>query len=95
MLFVTLIFIFNVKALAQTSVFHFKDVEPIFEQRCVGCHANSSTGVVDWSDYKTVFAMREQIYLRVVTLKNMPMYSKMPQEERDLIKLWIDQGAQE
>ena len=73
----------------------FKDVQPIFEKRCSGCHASGSTGNINWSDYQTVFAMKEKIYLRVVELKNMPMYTKMPQEERDLIKVWIEQGAKE
>lgn len=72
---------------------NFNDVEPVFQKRCVGCHTTAATGTLDWSDYQTVFALKEQIYLRVVTLKNMPMYSKMPQEERDLISLWIEQGA--
>ncbi len=79
----------------EVPLIQFKDVAPIFEKRCSGCHADASGGSVNWSDYKTVFEMREQIYLKVVTLKNMPLYSKMPQEERDLIMFWIDQGAQE
>ena len=79
----------------ETRLIQFKDVAPIFEKRCYGCHANASTGSINWSDYKTVFEMREQIYLKVVLLKSMPMYTKMPQDERNLIKLWIDQGAQE
>ncbi len=77
----------------QGRLIQFNEVEPIFEKRCVGCHANSPTGFENWSDYKTVYEMREQIYLKVVLLKSMPMYTKMPQAERDLIKLWIEEGA--
>lgn len=73
----------------------FRDMRPLFEKRCSGCHANTTTGNVDWSDYQTVYSMKDEIYLRVVILKNMPMYTKMAQEERDLIKIWIEQGAQE
>lgn len=79
----------------EASLIYFKDVAPIFEKRCSGCHSSNSTGSINWSDYKTVFEMKEQIYLKVVSLKSMPLYSKMPQEERNLIKLWIEQGAQE
>ncbi len=76
-------------------VLRFNDVEPIFSQRCSGCHANGPSGSVYWSDYKTVLAMKDEIYLRVITLRNMPMYTKMPESERNKIKLWIEQGAQE
>ena len=76
-------------------VLRFSDVEPILSQRCSGCHANGPSGSVYWSDYKTVLAMKDEIYLRVVTLRNMPMYTKMPESERNKIKLWIEQGAQE
>lgn len=72
-------------------VLRFSDVEPILSQRCSGCHANGEY----WSDYKTVLAMKDKIYLRVITLRNMPMYTKMPESERNKIKLWIEQGAQE
>lgn len=71
----------------------FEDVRPILEKRCVGCHASNDGG--DWSIYRIAFEKREDIYLRVVEFKNMPLYSKMPQEERNLIKEWVEQGAVE
>ncbi len=96
LLSIFLILLISNRVVAQDApLVQFKDVAPVFEKRCYGCHASASTGSINWSDYKTVFEMREQIYLKVVTLKSMPLYTKMPQEERDLIKLWIEQGAQE
>ncbi len=90
-----LLFSYVSQASSQESVLRFSDVEPILSQRCSGCHANGPSGSVYWSDYKTVLAMKDEIYLRVVTLRNMPMYTKMPESERNKIKLWIEQGAQE
>ncbi len=73
----------------------FKDVQPIFEKRCANCHGHASSGAlfIDFTNYEVVFEKREELHLRVVELKNMPMYSAMPQAERDLINLWISQGA--
>jgi len=68
----------------------FKDVQPIFEKRCSGCHANLDAY---WSNYEFMYERREDIYLRVVVYRSMPLYSKMPEEERNLIKQWINQGS--
>lgn len=75
----------------------FDEIRPILENRCMNCHGHSSTGAIfiDWSDYKVSYQLREELYLRVVELKNMPMYTKMPQLERDMIGLWVDQGAKQ
>lgn len=68
----------------------FKDVQPIFEKRCAGCHATLDAY---WSNYEFMYERREDIYLRVVVYRSMPLYSKMPEEERNLIKQWINQGS--
>jgi uncharacterized membrane protein len=81
--------------LAEANELKFSNVKPIFENRCVACHLAVVSGNNDWSYFNNVYSKKEEIYLRVVTLKNMPLYTKMPQEERDLIKEWIEQGAQE
>lgn len=75
----------------------FKDVQPIFEMRCANCHGHASSGAlfIDFTNYEVVFEKREELHLRVVELKNMPMYSAMPQSERDLIGRWIRDGAAE
>ena len=82
-------------SLAQTEQITFKDVQPIFEKRCANCHGHASSGaiLIDFTNYEVVFNKREELHLRVVELKNMPMYSAMPQAERDLIDQWILQGS--
>ena len=91
--------LFPIMTFAQTEMqqaqLTFKDVQPIFEKRCANCHGHASTGAIfiDFTNYEVVFEKREELHLRVVELKNMPMYSAMPQAERDLIDLWIRQGS--
>ena len=89
--------IFPIFASAYTEQITFSDVQPIFEKRCANCHGHASSGAlfIDFTNYEVVFEKREELHLRVVELKNMPMYSSMPQAERDLIDLWIRQGAAE
>lgn len=80
---------------AQAEQITFKDVQPIFEKRCANCHGHAAAGAIfiDFGNYEAVYNKREELHLRVVELKNMPMYSAMPQAERDLIDMWIQQGA--
>ena len=75
----------------------FDEVRPILENRCMNCHGHSSTGAIfiDWTDYQVSFEKREELYLRVVELKNMPMYTKMPVQEREMIGRWVEQGARQ
>ncbi len=75
----------------------FDQIRPILESHCMNCHGQSSTGAVliDWSDYNVTFERRDELNLRVVELRNMPMYSKMPNEARETIRLWIEQGAKQ
>ena len=75
----------------------FQRVQPIFEKRCVGCHSglDMGSGSQDFAVYSSAFAHKEQILERVVILKNMPLYSTMPIEERELIRDWVNQGGLE
>lgn len=93
---ITLLFLLltNVQADSRIS---FEEIRPILENRCMNCHGHSSTGAIfiDWTDYQVAFENRENLFLRVVDLKNMPMYTKMPAIERELIGRWVNQGASE
>lgn len=91
---ITLLFLLitNVQADSRIS---FEEIRPILENRCMNCHGHSSTGAIfiDWTDYQVAFEKREELYLRVVELRNMPMYTKMPDAEREMIARWVDQAA--
>lgn len=78
----------------------FKDLiyPHIIKNRCEACHnANSDQSVMpNWALYSNAFAKKEKIMDRVFVKKDMPPVG-MPisQEERNLIKKWIDSGAPE
>jgi uncharacterized membrane protein len=79
------------------------EVTAIVNRRCIQCHSRRPTddiitappnGIV----YETpadIVKLKDKIMQRVVITKSMPQNNKtnMTQEERDLIRCWIDQGA--
>ncbi|WP_201743873.1 urate hydroxylase PuuD [Hymenobacter busanensis] len=78
-------------------------VQGIVQQRCVRCHSSSPTddvfksppnGVV-YDTPEDIIRLKDKIMQRVVVTKTMPQNNKtgMTQEERDLIRCWIEQGA--
>ncbi|MCA8830812.1 urate hydroxylase PuuD [Hymenobacter pini] len=78
-------------------------VQAVVQQRCVGCHSATPTDEVfktapNGAVYDTpedIIRLKDKIMQRVVITKTMPQNNKtqMTQEERDLIRCWIEQGA--
>jgi uncharacterized membrane protein len=68
----------------------FAEAKPIFEKRCVSCHSQPHW---NWTNYDVAYAKRDQIKNRVWNLRNMPLGAGMPEEERKVIKDWVDSGA--
>ena len=79
------------------------EVNAIFQQRCMSCHSSKPTddiftvppnGVV-YDKPEDIVNMKEKILQRVVVTKTMPQNNKtgMTEEERTLIRCWIEQGA--
>jgi uncharacterized membrane protein len=78
-------------------------VNQIVQARCVRCHSAKPTdevfktapnGVV-YDSPDDIIRLKDKIMQRVVITKTMPQNNKteMTQEERDLIRCWIEQGA--
>jgi uncharacterized membrane protein len=78
-------------------------VQGIVQQRCARCHSAAPTddvfksppnGVV-YDSPQDIIRLKDKIMQRVVITKTMPQNNKtgMTQEERDLIRCWIEQGA--
>jgi len=62
---------------------------PLFQKYCLSCHAG-------YSKYDTAFKKRDSTLQRVVVDKNMPTAQPgkaMTDQERDLIKQWVNAGA--
>ena len=88
---------------ACTSEVGYARVHEIIRQRCTSCHSTRPTdkvftappnGVV-YETPQDVVKMKEQILQRVVVTKTMPQNNQtgMTEEERNLIRCWIQQGA--
>jgi uncharacterized membrane protein len=81
----------------------FTRVNNIIQQRCVSCHSSKPTddiykappnGVV-YDTPADIIKKKDLIMQRVVVTKTMPQNNKtnMSPEERELIRCWIEQGA--
>jgi uncharacterized membrane protein len=78
-------------------------VQGIVQARCVRCHSSSPTDEVfkvapngvKYDTPEDIIRLKDKIMQRVVVTKTMPQNNKtnMTQEERDLIRCWIEQGA--
>lgn len=80
------------------------EVYNIVQQRCFSCHSSKPTddvftvppnGVV-YDTPQDIVKMKEKIMQRVVVTKTMPQNNKtgMTEEERRIIRCWIEQGAE-
>lgn len=89
--------------LAEPEQVRFAQVQTIIENRCVSCHAANPTdelfsvapkGVL-LDSAENIVALSDMIYKNSVASNYMPLGNKtgMLQEERDLIDLWLIQGA--
>ncbi len=82
----------------------FDEVNAIIQERCVSCHSSKPTddvykaapnGVM-YDTPEDIVRKKDLIMQRVVITKTMPQNNKtnITQKERDLIRCWIEQGAQ-
>lgn len=79
------------------------EVQAIVQKRCVQCHSSSPTddtykvapNGVKYDTPVDIFKKKDLIMQRVVITKTMPQNNKtnMTEEERNLIRCWIEQGA--
>ncbi len=81
----------------------YAEVNAIVQQRCIQCHSSRPTdnvytappNGVKYDTPREIIAKKDLIMQRVVITKTMPQNNKtnMTLEERDLIRCWIEQGA--
>lgn len=65
----------------------------VFQQSCDRCHQNDDQPLLrNYSDY---FANASQIKRQVIDLRKMPKRKQLSSEQIALVKIWLDQGAQE
>ncbi|HQW82816.1 MAG TPA: urate hydroxylase PuuD [Ferruginibacter sp.] len=81
----------------------FSEVNAIIQERCISCHSAKPTddiyktppNAVVYDTPNDIVAKKDLIMQRVVITKTMPLNNKtnITQEERDIIRCWIEQGA--
>ena len=84
---------------------YLRDIQPIFMGNCSSCHNQQSRFVYDWLDYKTAYADRWEIkrriwdswkgsyYKEAMPIANSPESLALTDEQRLVIKHWVDSGA--
>ena len=82
-----------------------RDALPIFLAKCFSCHNDQTRFLPNWSDYKTAFAHRQEIKRRVwdswkgqyfkepMPAGNSPQCLEMTEDERVIIKKWVESGG--
>jgi mono/diheme cytochrome c family protein len=92
-------------AAANTAPTYLRDIQPIFMGNCSSCHNQQSRFVYDWLDYKTAYADRWEIrrriwdswqgsyYKEAMPIANSPESLALTDEQRLIIKNWVDNGA--
>jgi mono/diheme cytochrome c family protein len=81
------------------------DIQPIFMGNCSRCHNQESQFIYNWLDYKTAYADRWEIKRRVwdswkgsyykeaMPIANSPESLVLTDEQRSIIRNWVDSGA--
>ncbi len=82
----------------------FAEVNTIIQARCIACHSSHPTGKdfsaapngVMYDTGEEIQKYKDKIMQRAVLTQSMPLGNKtnMTQQERDLLRCWIEQGAQ-
>ena len=83
------------------------NIQPIFMASCARCHNQQSRFIYDWLDYKTAYGDRWEIkrrlwdswkgsyYKEPMPVTNSPESLAMTDEQRAMIKAWVESGAPE
>ena len=81
----------------------FAEVNSIIQNRCITCHSAKPTddfykappNGIAYDTPEKIVLLKDKIMQRVVVTKTMPQNNKtnMTENERDIIRCWIDQGA--
>jgi ankyrin repeat protein len=95
---------------AQATIDFARDIQPILTERCIGCHGpaqqmngyrldrrSAALGGVLRPNIVPGSSESSRLYRRITgsqTGPQMPPTGALPQDEIDLLKQWIDQGAQ-
>lgn len=66
-------------------------IQPIFEKNCSACH-NASSAIPNWLDYNAVVAKQDRLFNRVIVVGDMPLGTKLSDEDKKIIATWLKTG---
>ncbi len=84
---------------------YLRDIQPILMGNCSRCHNQQSEFIYNWLDYKTAYADRWELRRRIwdswrgtyykesMPVANSPESLAITDEQRALIRKWVDNGA--
>lgn len=70
-----------------------RDIKPLVQQKCAGCHGPGKMNPKDWTDYATASANKSLIDRRVWEIRDMPMGGSLEEAQRAMIHAWVSTGA--
>lgn len=72
----------------------FSDAKAVFSAKCVSCHSTSSkNGGIQFDTDATIIANATKANTAAVVIGRMPPKEKLTAEEKNVIKMWVEQGA--
>ncbi len=92
-------------SMVSTNPTYLHDILPLFLGKCSRCHNDQTTFLPNWLDYKTAYAHRAEIKRRVwdswkdkyfkesMPVANCPECRTITEDDRAIIRDWVDTGA--
>jgi mono/diheme cytochrome c family protein len=74
--------------------FYDPTVQDLFKRDCITCHGGN-TSLPNWLIYNIAFSNRDKIRTRAIDKKDMPLGGKLSDEDYNILKMWLDNGALE
>lgn len=82
----------EVKLSSRDAISFTAEIKPVFQKNCNTCHADQS--LPDVTNYNVAYGLRAEIVDRVYYNRSMPKHGPfLTESERELVKLWVDTGA--
>lgn len=71
----------------------FTQVRNLLDAKCVSCHNDTTTNLIDYTVNCNVLQHRDSIFYRVVTVGNMPPLDTLSASEKSIITDWLNAGG--
>lgn len=92
----------NDTSISESAVSYSADIQPILESRCLGCHSENKQGAdrngarvgVDFDTYELAKENAVRANSRIQN-GSMPPSGPIPEEEKQIFQMWIDQDTPE